>query len=280
MSNVANGPRVSIITPTRNQARYIGACLDSIVGQTHENFESLIFDACSTDETAAVVARYRQDPRIKYLCEADTGPAEAINKGLDTATGEIVCWLNSDDAYFDRRALEKIVCVFRDHPDIDVVTGNGYYIDEDGRLLRPISMRHPREASFEGLRCVDTFLQPATFWRRNRLRLDPTLHYAFDWKLFLDMYRDGLSILYLPEYFAKYRLQPDSLTVADNAARKKEICEVLRYAGASPGQRLWAAAIHHSYAAAEALGFPPLKTLARNASRAVRVLTRGRIVSG
>ena len=270
--------KFTVITPTYDQAGYLAACLDSVAAQTHRNLEHLVYDAGNDAETPEIVAR-RNDPRIVYRRESDSGPAEAINKGFAAASGDIVCWLNSDDAFFDAQTLATVARKFAQHPGIHVITGNGYHISEDGRLLEPIVPQSTRRVSFEGLKHTDTFLQPATFWRRNDLRLDEALQFAFDWKLFLTMYRSGLSVLYLPEYLALYRRHEGSRSLQDSAARKREVCEVLKFAGASGAQLLWAWLIYSLYATSEAIRFPPLKSVARAMNLAMARLTGNRIVS-
>lgn len=271
---------VTVITPTYGQARYIGACLASVLGQTHRRIEHLVFDALSPDGTDAEVARFSDDPRLFYVREADRGQADGINKGLDRATGDIVCWLNSDDLYFDARVLERVAGIFADHPEIDVITGNGYYVDDDGRFLKPFITPHPaRNLSARGMLSADHMLQPATFWRRNALRLDTSLTYTFDWKFFNQIFRAGLSVCYVPEYLAKYRLQPNAKTVQDSARRKAEVCRVLAELEAPAAQRAWASGIRAAYQLAEATRIPAIKLLARTANRAMGAATAGRIVS-
>ena len=86
----------SVITPSWNQGKFLGACIGSVVSQNDLDFEHLIFDNCSTDGTAAVAAEF---PHVKFVSEPDRGQSQAVNKGLAAARGKIICWLNSDDEY-------------------------------------------------------------------------------------------------------------------------------------------------------------------------------------
>jgi glycosyltransferase involved in cell wall biosynthesis len=113
--------RVSIITPSKDQGIYIDQCLRSVHGQTHRDIEHVALDGISTDETADVAARYP----CKFLQRKDSGPAQAINRGLDIATGDIVSWLNADDAFWSNTTLERVVKTFMEFPEVDVITGNG-----------------------------------------------------------------------------------------------------------------------------------------------------------
>jgi glycosyltransferase involved in cell wall biosynthesis len=225
----------SIITPSRNQGRYIRHCLDSIYGQSYCAFEHLVMDGVSEDDTAVIVSNYPST----FVRQMDTGAAQAINRGLEMAKGDIVCWLNADDAFAGPDVLESVANIFRQHPEVDVITGDGYYIDDNGRLFRPIHPDRVSHMSFDGLRKADYFLQPATFWRRNGIRLDERLRYTFDWQLWLDFYAASLNIFYVPQYFALYRLHSDSLTQQDPPLRRKEIYDIVAKRGDSMIQRWW-----------------------------------------
>jgi glycosyltransferase involved in cell wall biosynthesis len=192
-------------------------------------------DGLSEDDTAVVVAKYPS----RFMQQKDTGPAQAINRGLEMAKGDIVCWLNADDAFAGPNVLESVAKLFQQHPEIDVITGDGYYIDNDGRLLHPIHPENHSHMSLAGLRKMDYFLQPATFWRRNSIRLDEKLQYTFDWQLWLDFYAASLNVFYVPEYFALYRLHPDSLTQQDRPLRRKENYNFIAKHGDSTIQRWW-----------------------------------------
>src|SRR5580692_4306639 len=153
--------RVTVITPSLNQGAFIGDCLRSVHEQTHRDIEHLVIDGMSTDRTAEIAAAFP----CRFLRSRDSGPAQAINRGLELATGEIVCWLNTDDAFWSTRTLERVVHLFEEQPQVDVITGNGYYMDENGVLAVPIA-EPPNRYCLPWLRRVDSLLQPATFWRR------------------------------------------------------------------------------------------------------------------
>ena len=117
--NPMEEPFFSVITPSWNQGKFLRACIGSVVNQNDADFEHLIFDNCSTDETAAVAAEF---PHVKFVSEPDRGQSHAVNKGLSAARGEIICWLNSDDEY-DPGAFAKLREVFSD-PAVQVVFGD------------------------------------------------------------------------------------------------------------------------------------------------------------
>jgi glycosyltransferase involved in cell wall biosynthesis len=270
--------RVTVITPTYNQSLYIAACVESVLVQTHRNIQYLIYDALSDDGTDAIVARYLSDPRIRYVRERDEGQSDAINKGFEAATGDIVCWLNSDDFFFDDTVLDRVCNFFAKNPEVDAITGDGYLATADGALAMPLMAERDR-INASGMAIADYFMQPSTFWRRNDLRLDRNLSFAFDWKFFVAMYRAGKTLTYVPGFFSVYRPHAASKTTQDSARRRWEIYHVLVFAGAALPQRTWCLAVSALYTASEVLRFPPLKTLVRLANSAMFRLTLGRVFS-
>jgi hypothetical protein len=190
-----------------------------------------------------------------------------------------VCWLNADDAFWDRTTLERVVRSFTELPEVDVITGNGYYIDDRGKFLSPIINVRPDRLSLQWLTRYDPILQPATFWRRNQLRLDESLRYCFDWKLWIDFWQAGNSVLYSAEYFALYRLQPASLTYQDSALRRYEIYGMAKIFAGHSAHAAWCWFIWRTYQISELLNAPILKRLAKRANAIMRVLSGERILS-
>ena len=267
--------RVSVITPSKNQGRYIAHCLRSVQEQTHRDVEHIVLDGISNDETAEVAARYP----CTFLQGKDSGPAQAINRGLDMVTGDIVCWLNADDAFSSSTALERVVRTFAELPEVDVITGNGYYIDENGKYIQPIIFPRPDRLCLQWIERDCTFLQPATFWRRNQFRLDENLKYCFDWKLWIDFFQASLNVLYVPEYFSLYRLQPSSLTYQDKASRRQEVYRIVQQYNRSRAQAAWCWAVWRSFQLSESLHAPRLKRFAVLVNAAIGILSDDRIKS-
>jgi glycosyltransferase involved in cell wall biosynthesis len=270
--------QVTVITPTYNQAQYIAACIESVLGQGHRNIQYLIYDACSNDGTEAVVAKHLADPRVRHFRERDCGQADAINKGLAAATGDIVCWLNSDDFFYDATVLDQVCRYFAANPGVDVITGDGYLAASDGTPVAPL-MAVPGRINARGMAIADYFMQPSTFWRRNDLRLDQGLTFTFDWKFFVTMFRAGKVVRYMPAYLSVYRPHEASKTTQDSARRRWEVCQVLDFAGATLAQRGWCRTVYGLYALSEALCFPPLKALARMANGVARRVSLNRVFS-
>ena len=133
-------PLVSVVTPTYNHARYIGRCIDSLLGQTYPYWEMIVVDDGSTDKTRDVVQSYR-DHRITYISQQNQGVAKlasTINLGLRKTSGELVTMLASDDTWPPYR-LEKQVPIFQD-PRVVLCYGRGFLIDENDKILGEVRL--------------------------------------------------------------------------------------------------------------------------------------------
>ena len=123
--------KVSIITATYNSEKTVADTIDSVLRQTYKDVELIIVDGASTDNTLAVVDRYKPvlGDRLKVISEKDEGLYYAMNKGIAAATGEVVGILNSDDFYTSSNILEEVVHKLSD-PNIDAVYGDVHYVNE------------------------------------------------------------------------------------------------------------------------------------------------------
>ena len=241
-------PLISVITPSYNQGEFIEKTILSVKNQDYENIEHIILDSCSDDQTDAIISRYLNTYNLTYIRKKDSGQANAINSGFNMAKGKIVCWLNSDDIFFNNFVISRVVEIFNQNPEADVVSGNSHYIDENDRLLRPIML--PTDSNMYSMKffsVTDIVTQPSTFWRNNNIRLDENLYYVFDWKFFIDMYRSKFSFLYMPEYFSKYRVQQKSKTLQNSAKRKLEVHQIAVYANATLIQKSWTLFVYCLY---------------------------------
>lgn len=122
---MAKAIKISVITVCLNSQDTIRRTLESVQNQTHHNIEHIIVDGKSNDNTIDIVKGY--DHVAKVISEQDSGLYEAMNKGIDTATGDIVGFLNSDDFYTDETVLEQIACQFTDN-DVDAIYADVQYV--------------------------------------------------------------------------------------------------------------------------------------------------------
>ncbi|MCR5250355.1 MAG: glycosyltransferase [Lachnospiraceae bacterium] len=244
--------RFSIITPTWNQAEFIRDTMDSVLTQSRRDLEYIIVDNCSDDGTEEIVRSYMEkDPRIVYIREPDHGQAEAINKGLKRAKGEIVAWLNSDDLYLDEHVLERVDRAFCRYPDAGLVVGDAWYCDKDKNLTEynPADRKVPKWV----IRRWYYIVQPAVFWRNRGALLDEKYHYVFDWKFFIEAYAKE-KVHYTGIPFALYRMYEDNKTGQNNAKRKLEIFRLQKELGDSKANTAWCYRVYQLYRWAEKEG--------------------------
>ncbi len=130
-------PNISIITPSYNQGDFIKNCLDSVQNQKVKCVEHIIIDNCSTDRTLELLDAYRNEPNgicLRILSEPDTGQTPAINKGFSMSSGEIVCWLNTDE-FYNHGSLSLVLNYFHNHPEIDILFGDCTFVDSAKNLV-------------------------------------------------------------------------------------------------------------------------------------------------
>jgi glycosyltransferase involved in cell wall biosynthesis len=221
-------PKISVITPTYNQAEFIEETLLSIEAQQYPNLEHIVIDALSTDETPRILERYKDRLPMTVLREADQGQSDGINKGMRAATGEIVCWLNSDDR-FRPGALNRVGKAFEENPGAGVVFGRGAKVRRDGTEIytvpfRPFNKRH--------LKTAYRVVQPAMFFRRDLFLevggLDVDLHYAMDWELLIRLTAKCDVVVALEDTLAEIRYYDDTKTSTGGWKRMREIAEIGR----------------------------------------------------
>ncbi|MBX9577065.1 MAG: glycosyltransferase [Chthoniobacterales bacterium] len=209
-------PYFSIITPSFNQGRYLATCLESVKQQGGDDYEHIVIDNCSTDETRDVLAAWSQDRHLRLIVEPDHGQSEAVNKGLRLAQGEVICWLNSDDAY-PPETFQKLRKIFEDST-VDVVFGDALQIFDDGKNSSQQAVADFSNR-YDFIRWWSSRVrlhQPAIFFRRSVMQsiglLDEKLHYAMDYEYWWRM-SERYHFHYVPEALAIQHRQLDSKTM-------------------------------------------------------------------
>lgn len=206
-----NYPKISIVTPSYNQGKFIEETILSVLNQNYPNLEYIIIDGGSADNSVEIIKKY-QDRLAYWVSEKDRGQSHAVNKGFKRATGDIVGWLNSDDTYLPQ-CVENVVKAFKKNPDANAIYGNFVYIDENGKTLwkRYVLSRFP----YETLLFYTHFGQPAVFFKRKFLNkigyLDERLIYGMDLDFFLRMKRQ-CKMVHISRFLATCRLQKEMKT--------------------------------------------------------------------
>jgi hypothetical protein len=179
-------PKISIITPSLNQGKYIEKAILSIIEQDYENLEYIIIDGGSTDDTLEVIKKY--ESKITYfISEPDLGQTDAINKGLKIASGEIFTWLNADD-FYEPHTLLKVAGYINSNPEKDVFCGMSNIIGVDGTIQRQTNgvVIQKRLAQTIGWPVIN---QPETFFRKGIIEktglLSISLRYNMDKELWI-----------------------------------------------------------------------------------------------
>jgi glycosyltransferase involved in cell wall biosynthesis len=247
-------PKISIITPSYNQAQYLEQTILSVLQQNYEALEFIIIDGGSTDGSLEVIRKY-DDHLAFYVSEKDRGQAHALNKGLDRATGEILAYLNSDDLYLPG-AFAAVVDYLRDHPECEWLCGDTLMFGED-RNDEVVSADVPRTAA-HALSWAYTAPQPGMFWKRELLSegFDERWRYCFDHELYVRLLLAGYKCEHLPVILAAYRLHASSKTVAEGEMFDREfdqIAEIYEPRLRGSGRR-WCAAtrlLRESFAASK-----------------------------
>jgi glycosyltransferase involved in cell wall biosynthesis len=202
--------RISVVTSSYNQGQFIGRTIQSVLEQDYPNIEHIVVDGMSTDETPTILSRY---PHLKVIREPDSGQSEAINKGFRSATGDIFCFLNSDDLFLPgalKRVAEEIDPARGRH----VVTGRSAYIGVDdqptGLEHRTAVLSHDRILEVWKGHCI---AQPATFWTRNVWQecgpLNESEHLVLDYDLMCRI-SQRYRIHSINQVLAGYRLHTSS----------------------------------------------------------------------
>ena len=206
-------PKVSIVTCSYQQGRYLDATMRSVLEQRYADLEYIVIDGASTDNSLQVIERYAEQLHY-WVSEPDQGQTDALVKGFSHSTGDIQGWLCSDDLLLPG-ALELISKYFNDHPEVDAVYGDSLWINNAGQYLWP-----KKESGFNRF----TFLfdhnyisQPSMFWRRSLYEkvggLDKDFNLAMDADLW-ERFSRHTHIAHIPAYLSCMRYYPEQKTRA------------------------------------------------------------------
>ena len=226
-------PLVSIITPSFNQARYIEATIQSVLGQDYPRIEYIIVDGGSTDGTVDVIKKYAMESNSSlfenqkqasglhthsiayWVSEKDKGQTDAINKGFARATGDILAWINSDDTY-EPGAISAAVKYLQEHPNVGMVYADCNFVNEDGRVIGKFGSA---QTDYRLLRQGYVHIPQQTMFFRADLwkqvgPLDPSFYFAMDYDLWTRL-AARTQLKYFPgQVWANFRLHTSGKTIA------------------------------------------------------------------
>jgi len=208
-------PKVSIVTPSYNQAHFLEKTIQSVLSQDYPNLEYIIVDGGSTDGSVEIIRRYA-DRLAWWVSERDKGQTDALNKGFGRAAGDILAWINSDDTY-NPGAIREAVEYLLAHPEAGMVYGDADLIDADGVVLG----RFPAsQTDYRRLRQGYVHIpQQSSFFRGELWRkvgpLDPSFYFAMDYDLWVRLARQA-PLHYIPRLWANFRLHSSGKSVASD----------------------------------------------------------------
>lgn len=220
-------PRVTVVTPSYNQGRFIEATIRSVLGQGYPNLEYIIIDGGSTDNTVEIIRKY--EPWLAYwVSEPDKGQAQAINKGFARSSGEILSWLNSDD-YLLPEAIRHIVETRQTFPTAVAWVGGCYCLNPDGRVRSIVVPKGLDRDSLADWWSGGFFFQPSCFFAAQAWQevggLDEKLHLALDVDLWLRLSTLG-NFVSTPEIISAALIHPEAKTQAQRAEMYAETMAV------------------------------------------------------
>jgi glycosyltransferase involved in cell wall biosynthesis len=235
-ANSENLPKISIITPSYNQGKYIEDNIQSVLNQNYINFEHIIIDGGSTDNTVEILKKY---PHLKWVSECDEGQADALNKGLAISTGEIIGWINSDD-YYEIDIFHDVADAFRDST-VEWVVGLLKKFFEDINLIQPCVC--PEITYNKLLEDPDIVKQQCTFFRKSVIESaggwKKELYMVMDYDLWIRVSKQS-SPLMIQKDWAYFRYYEGQKTSYKNMIiQAREIQLILKKEGVSFLKQKW-----------------------------------------
>jgi glycosyltransferase involved in cell wall biosynthesis len=201
-------PKISVVTPSFNQGQYIEATIESVLGQNYPNLEYIIMDGGSTDGSVGIIEKYSEHLAY-WVSEPDEGQTDALIKGFDRSSGDIMCWLCSDDL-FESKTLHEVAETFTEHPDWQVLYGDSFWIDADSRPIR-----FKKEIDFNRFIWMydhNYLPQPSTFWRRGIYEQVGGLDIRWDLTMDADLwirFAERATLHHVPRAWSRMRYYPE-----------------------------------------------------------------------
>lgn len=213
--------KISIVTPTYNQGGYIRDCIESVLSQNYNNWEHIIIDGGSTDETISILNEYKH---LKWISEKDSGAVNALNKGVKLSTGDVIGWLNSDD-YYEKNIFQDVSNAFNELKD-EFICGNLNFVDKYKNLIKK-DCTFKSDLNYLVHNNPYVIRTPAAFYSKNIIEkvgyFNESYRIVFDYEMFLKILTLK-KIKYIDKTFANYRFHETTLS-SNNV--KTQVCELL-----------------------------------------------------
>lgn len=193
--------KISIVTVSLNQGHYIEEAIQSVIKQRYNNFEHIIIDGLSSDNTINILKKYKH---LKWISEKDDGQSDALNKGFLRCTGDVIGWLNADDVYLENtfnaviEEFEKTTC--------DAVYGNFMFFNKDNQITKQVNVIEPSKFLAKFI----CFIPSTTFFFKKKIinhniLLDKDLFICMDKDFFANLFSKNYRINKINKYLAKFR---------------------------------------------------------------------------
>lgn len=204
--------KFSVVTISFNQVSFVEQAIRSVLNQRGVEVEYIIVDPGSSDGSRDIIERYR-DQFASVIFDQDSGPAHGLNNGFEYATGDVFCYLNSDDT-FEPDAFQRAAQFLDKHPELDVICGHAWVTDRHHfRIRRAWSETYRRVPVAYGAAIQ---IQPSTFIRREAFLSAGGFNLenrsSWDSELLLDLFLSGSRIGVIDEFLSTYRLHASSIT--------------------------------------------------------------------
>jgi glycosyltransferase involved in cell wall biosynthesis len=219
-------PLVSIITPSFNQAPFLDSTIRSVLNQDYPAIEYMVVDGGSTDGSVEIIRKY-ENKLAWWISEKDKGQTDAINKGFNRASGEILAWINSDDTY-NPGAVSSAVKYLNENPEVAMVYSDCNYINEDGKIIGqfPAAQTDYRKLR-QGYVHIpqQTMFFRAKYWKELG-PLDPSFYFAMDYDLWTRIAAQAPLKYISGQTWANFRIHTDSKTNINDERGWKEMLRV------------------------------------------------------
>lgn len=218
-------PKISVIMPAYNEATFIKESIDSILNQTFKDFELIIINDCSTDNSLEIMKNYK-DKRIRLISnKVNKGFPNTVNIGLDLAKGKYVAILDGDDVALPKR-LELQYNYLESNPKIFLVGSSAIFIDEEGKEIRRFRKYDDYEMLAWRLRKSCSIVHTSIMFRNEGFLFNPYFKGASDYRFYFDLLSKGKNLTNLSQFLVRYRLHQNSMSIFNKEEQEKLSNEV------------------------------------------------------